>query len=68
LHQLSFQHDLTVKVGDLDINLGRLLVNTGPAEVSNLRADDSGSVIAEFVPAVGKNRASLRWMGAASIG
>jgi hypothetical protein len=68
LHQLSFQQDLTVEVGDLEINLGRLLVTTGPAEVSNLRTDDSGSVIAEFVPAVGKNRASMRWMGAASIG
>jgi hypothetical protein len=68
LHQLSFQQDLIVKVGDLQINLGRLLVTTGPAEVNNLRTDDSGSVIAEFVPALGKNRASLRWMGAASIG
>jgi hypothetical protein len=68
LHQLSFQKELTVNVGDLDIELGWLLVTTGPAEVGNLRTDDSGSVIAELVPALGKNRATLRWMGAASIG
>ncbi len=67
LQQMVFQQELEVTVGGNHFGLGRVLVEAAPVKVDNVRTIETGSTTVDFIPALGKDIAHLRWLGADSM-